>query len=419
MDTLDKFKKVSEYLRYEPAEETGSTPGLQRSALQPGLASRRKGVDMPSSCPAAVGISGEPGRKSRRDGSRLADVPVFHAVMPGGRRIALLKTLLTTVCEKNCAYCAFRSGRDTERTTFTPDEMARGFLMLHQARQVEGLFLSSGVAGGGLHTQDRLLAAAEILRGNLGFRGYLHLKIMPGAQKAQVERAMQLADRVSINLEGPNPIRLAYLAPQKSFLDELLKPLEWVEEIRRSQPPVHGWKGRWPSTSTQFVVGGAGENDLELLGITTHLYGKLHLSRAYFSAFNPIPGTPLENQPPLNPWRQHRLYQASFLLRDYGFDLEEMPFTPRGDLPLEIDPKLAWARSSLAGARLELNRASREELLRIPGIGPKGAAAILQTRRQVRVTSPIQLRSMGINVTRAGEFILLDGKVLPVQPGLF
>jgi len=389
MDTLDKFKSISQYLRYEPAEET-------RSGLPP-------------ACPAGVGPA---------SGGTDEDVPVFHAAMPGGRQISLLKTLLTTVCERNCTYCAFRSGRDTARTTFGPDEMAAGFMALHRARRVEGLFLSSGVAGGGVRTQDRLLAAAEILRSKHDFQGYLHLKIMPGAQKAQVERAMQLADRVSINLEGPNPLRLAVLAPQKVFLDELLRPLEWVEEIRRSQPPRGLWprqRNRWPSTSTQFVVGGADENDLELLSITRHLYHQLHLSRAYFSGFSPVPGTPLEGQPAVNPWRQHRLYQASFLLRDYGFDLEDLPFEGAGDLPLDGDPKLAWARRSLAGARLELNRATREELLRIPGIGLHGAEVIIQNRRDARLKSPEQLKRLGINLGRAGEFILLDGKTIPQQ----
>jgi predicted DNA-binding helix-hairpin-helix protein len=393
MDTLEKFTQVSQYLRYEPAEE-------QSAALPP-------------RCPLEGPAAEKRGEVQAKIGSK--DVPVFHAVMPGGKRIALLKTLLTTVCERDCAYCPFRSGRDVQRTSFSPDEMAKGFMQLHASRKVEGLFLSSGVAGGGIRTQDRLLAAAEILRSRLGYRGYLHLKIMPGAEYDQVERAMHLADRVSINLEGPNPTRLAVLAPHKVFLDELLRPLEWVEQIRRSHPAQGGWKGRWPSTTTQFVVGAAGENDLELLAITNHLYHQLHLSRAYYSPFSPIPNTPLEGHPAVNPWRQHRLYQASFLLRDYGFDLEELPFGGEGNLPLNMDPKLGWARQNLAGTRLELNRASREDLLRIPGIGRQGAETILTVRRQGTIRSLEQLRKMGIQVKRASAFILLDGRAAPEQ----
>ncbi len=393
MDTLEKFAEVSQYLRYEPAEE-------QHASLPP-------------ACPLGGPVQGRPERVEAKIGSR--DVPIFHAAMPGGKRIALLKTLLTTVCERDCTYCAFRSGRDVRRTSFSPDEMAKGFMQLHTDRKVEGLFLSSGVAGGGIRTQDRLLAAAEILRHKLGFRGYLHLKIMPGAQRDQVEMAMRLADRVSINLEGPNPSRLLTLAPHKQFMEELLRPLEWVEEIRHSRPAQAGWKGRWPSTTTQFVVGGAGENDLELLTTTQHLYRQLHLSRAYYSPFSPVKGTPLEEQPAVNPWRQHRLYQASFLLRDYGFDLEDLPFGGGGDLPLDADPKLGWARINLAETRVEINRASRLELLRIPGIGPRSAEIILAERKQTKLRTSEQLRKMGIQVGRAAGFILLDGKALPEQ----
>ncbi len=193
----------------------------------------------------------------------------------------------------------------------------------------EGVFLSSGIAGGGVRTQDKLLATAEILRKKYQYRGYLHLKIMPGAEKDQVYRAMQLADRVSVNLEAPSTERLAKLAPHKNFFEELLQPLKWVEEIRRTVPAYKFWNGRWPSTVTQFVAGGSDESDLELLTITNWLNKNVRLKRAYFSAFLPIRDTPLENKAAVDPMREHRLYQASFLLRDYGFDLEDLPFTNR------------------------------------------------------------------------------------------
>jgi predicted DNA-binding helix-hairpin-helix protein len=248
------------------------------------------------------------------------------------------------------------------------------------------------------------------LRQKLKFQGYLHLKIVPGAERAQVERAMQLADRVSINLEGPNSQRLAALAPHKTFMEELLQPLRWVEEIRRTQPAHQGWNGRWPSSTTQFVVGGVGERDVELLGTTAALHQQVHLARPYFSGFNPVENTPLENQPPSNPRRQQRLYQASFLLRDYGFDLEEMPFNGHGDLPLDTDPKLAWARQNFGQAPLEINRADREQLLRIPGIGLKGVQAILKARCSTPLRSLNDLKALGIVPVRAAPFILLDGK---------
>ncbi len=288
-------------------------------------------------------------------------------------------------CERDCFYCPFRAGRDFRRATFKPEEFARLFVNLTRRGITEGVFLSSGMIGGGIRTQDKLIDTAEIMRHKLGFRGYIHLKIMPGAERAQVERAMQLADRVSINLEAPNDARLAKLAPHKQFTGELLQPLKWMEEIRRTQPAYKGWNGRWPSSVTQFVAGGSGESDLELLTTTAYLYRQLRLRRAYYSAFNPISDTPLENQAPTPPIREHRLYQASFLLRDYGFDLEELPFEPDGRLPVQTDPKLAWAQQNIAESPIEINRAERQVLMRVPGIGAKGAEAILQARRQNKI----------------------------------
>ena len=242
---------------------------------------------------------------------------------------------------------------------------------------------------------------------------------MPGAEKDQVYRAMQLADRVSVNLEAPNTDRLSRLAPHKPFLDELLQPWNWGEEIRRTLPAHTGWNGRWPSTVTQFVAGGADESDLELLTTTDWLHKNVHIRRVYFSAFSPIPGTPLENKAAVNPMREHRLYQASFLLRDYGFDLEDLPFTNDSNLPLNTDPKLAWAQMNLSERPVEVNRAEKRELLRIPGIGPKGAEAILRARRGGRLRDLSALRKLGITVARAAPFLLLDGKRNPTQIPLF
>jgi predicted DNA-binding helix-hairpin-helix protein len=220
---------------------------------------------------------------------------------------------------------------------------------------------------------------------------------------------MQLASRLSVNLEAPNDRRLADLAPKKVFFEELLRPLQWVEEIRQTEPPDLSWNGRWPSTTTQFVVGAVGETDLELLSTSEYLYKRLNLARTYFMAFNPVLDTPLENAPAENPLRQNRLYQASFLFRDYGFDLEEMPFTESGNLPLDTDPKLAWAQATLQDAPIELNRAEREELLRIPGIGPKGAMTILAARRRGKLREVRDLQAIGVQTKRLKPFILLDG----------
>ncbi|MCA9937659.1 MAG: helix-hairpin-helix domain-containing protein [Anaerolineales bacterium] len=386
METTHKLQTIATQMHLEPAEETGSagTPCGARTAH-----------------------------------NWKEELGVFHAALPGGKTIPLLKTMLTTACERNCAYCPFRAGRNYRRTTFKPEEMAQAFMSMNRAGMVQGLFLSSGIIKGGAATQDRLLDTVDILRRQHQFRGYVHLKIMPGAERAQVERAMQLADRLSINLEAPTPQRLAVLAPQKQFLAELLSPLQWVEEMRQTQPSRLGWNGRWPSTVTQFVVGAAGDSDVELLSATEYLYHRLHLSRTYFSAFHPIADTPLAQMPATPLMRQNRLYQASFLLRDYGFDLESLPFDPEGNLPLDRDPKRAWAETALADNPVELNRASREELLQIPGIGPQSANTIVAARRRATLRELEELHAIGLRTTPMAPFVLLDGKRPTYQMRLF
>jgi predicted DNA-binding helix-hairpin-helix protein len=347
------------------------------------------------------------------------DPVVSEAVMPGGKRIRLLKTLLTSACERNCFYCPFRAGRNFHRATLKPDEMARVFMGMHAAGLVQGIFLSSGIAGGGVRTQDQILDTAEILRYRKSFHGYLHLKLMPGAEKAQVERAMQIADRVSINLEAPNALRLVGLAPRKTFLEELLQPLRWVQEIRQTQLARNTWNQRWPSSTTQFVVGAAGESDLELLKTTSYLYKTLGLKRAYYSPFRPISDTPLENLPPELSKREQRLYQASFLLRDYGFTLEDLSLDGGGRLTLNKDPKIIWAEKNLATRPLELNRASRTDLLHVPGIGPRGVRSILAARKRGILHELEDLKKIGINANRAAPYILLNGHRPTLQLSLW
>jgi len=351
--------------------------------------------------------------------SRVKDVVIHPAVMPNGRKTRLLKTLLSSACERDCLYCPFRAGRDFRRATFAPEEFARLFMQLHKANLADGLFISSALAGGGIRTQEKLLDTTEILRGKLGFRGYIHLKIMPGAEKGQVLRAMQLADRVSVNLEAPNKARLAKLAPRKHFWEELLQPLRWVEEIRREKAAHGAFKGKWASSTTQFVAGGADESDLELLSTTSRGYKDLGLARTYFMAFNPVPDTPMENKSPTPALRELRLYQASFLLKDYGFDLEELPFAADENLPLPTDPKEAWAEIHLKHAPVEVNEATPRELLRVPGIGPKLVQKIVSARRVHRLRDLSQLKKLGIASKRAAPFILLDGKRAARQSRLF
>jgi predicted DNA-binding helix-hairpin-helix protein len=195
--------------------------------------------------------------------------------------------------------------------------------------------------------------------------------------------------------------------------------MRYFEQIRREQSARQGWKGRWPSLTTQFVVGAVGESDLELLSTTEFLHKQMKLSRAYYSRFKPIEDTPLQDLPAESPVREHRLYQASFLLRDYGFSLEDFDFGQDGRLPPDVDPKQAWANTHLVDAPLEINRASREELLRIPGFGPKSVTAILRQRRRELIRSIDDLKKIGVQTHRAARYILLDGKRTAQQLTLF
>jgi len=260
-----------------------------------------------------------------------------------------------------------------------------------------------------------MLATVELLRRRHAYRGYIHLKIMPGAERAQVEQALCLADRVSVNLEGANARRLASLAPRKNFDGELLQAMHWVREIIGARGP--GTKT--PSLVTQFVVGPAGESDLELLTTADQLYRGVKLSRAYFSGFSPVPDTPLANAARTPDIREHRLYQADWLLRFYGFALDDLPFDGNGALPVEVDPKLAWARQHLVEHPVELNRASRPELLRVPGVGPRSADAILSARRKGQLRDLADLRALGAVASRAAPFVLLGGRRPPRQLGFW
>lgn len=388
MDLLAKLELLSRETAYEPTEEVAPTG---RRVMELGRAQHLPGC-------------------------------IHHACTPRGH-VTLLKGMVSNTCERNCLYCGVRAGRDFRRATFSPDELALTFDRLYHAGLAQGLFLSSGILGGALRTQDQIIAVGEILRQKYLFTGYLHLKIMPGADAEQIRRTMELADRVSINLEAPNGDRLAHLAPRKAFLEELVGPLRQVETIRQE---LGGRPGPWgnvrrsgPSLTTQFVVGPAGESDRELLRTTVYLMRTAGLARAYFSAFSPIPDTPLEDHPPESPERERRLYQASFLLRDYGFSVDDLAFDGQERLPLEADPKLTWARRHLAEAPLEINTASRRSLLRIPGIGPRLVERLLEARQKGRLRDLADLRKLGVPAEKAAPFVLLDGRRPARQLRLF
>ena len=340
---------------------------------------------------------------------------ISNVSTPTGKK-PILKTMLTTACERNCYYCPFRAGRaKTQRMTITPDDMAKAFMALYQGGAVDGLFLSSGIIKGSIPTQDKLIDAADIIRHKYGYRGYIHLKIMPGVESDQLYKAMQLADRVSVNLEAPTQERLDALAPKKNFDRELLSMLRLADQIRRDHP-----REKLARTVTQFVVGAVGDTDLELLSLTSGLHRHLGLTRAYFSAFSPVIQTPLENVAPTDSIREFRLYQSSFLLRDYGWEVEDLPFGESGNLPTTVDPKKAYAEAHLRESPVDLRTAERSQLLRVPGIGPKSADAIIEARAKGKINELVDLRKIGIAASEnAAPYVLIDGKRPPVQGRLF
>lgn len=341
-----------------------------------------------------------PGTSSRAASPRNA---VCHSFTPDGRCISLFKVLQTNNCQKDCAYCPNRVQRDIPRASFTPDELASVFFEFYRRNYVEGIFLSSGIAGGSSHTMEELIKTAEILRLKYKYQGYIHLKIIPGAKYAYVERAVQLATRVSINIEAPTPGHLNKLSKLKNYDDEIINRMKWIKQFSS--------KGNLPGgQTTQFIVGAAGESDSDILKTSSALYNQTGLRRVYFSAFQPVSGTPLEGLKAAPVLREHRLYQCDFLFRQYGFGLNDIYFSREGNLPLDLDPKMSFALNNLHLFPLEINKASHKELLRVPGIGPASARRIIQARRSFLINSADELKNMGVVVKKALPFVQINGR---------
>ncbi|MBI5480370.1 MAG: hypothetical protein HY906_16020 [Deltaproteobacteria bacterium] len=338
---------------------------------------------------------------------------IYPAVLPSGERIPLLKVLQEGRCDRGCRYCAQGHGGVADATSFTPEELTRVFFDLRQAGRVDGLFLSSAIRGGAVGSMDRMLATAELVRRS-GFRGYLHLKLIPGSGADQIDRAMQLATRVSVNLEAPTAFHLQRVAPSKHLERHLLAAMRQVAAAEAA--------GRFARAgqTTQFVVGAADETDRDLARASDWLYRRLRLRRVYYSAFQPVPGTALAHRPATPPLREHRLYQMDFLLRKYGFALGEIPFDEGGALARDRDPKTAWAEQHPERFPVEVNTAPVAELLRVPGIGPRTAARLLELRGAEKLRGRSALRAAGVAVRLAAPYLLLDGRrAVPRQLGLF
>ncbi len=318
---------------------------------------------------------------------------IYHA-WASGKKVPLLKVLFTNHCSLNCRYCAFSSLTDSPRCTFEVEELVRLFMLMWRRGLVQGLFLSSAIPVHPDDTMEKMVSVARRLRYREGFKGYIHLKILPGTSRDLVMQAIPLATRLSINMEMPREDLLREVAPSKSLRSDVLPILPLLEG----------------GFTTQFVVDLGPERDLELLKAVDVLVKRYTLKRAYFQAFRPITGTPLGNRPPGSKERQLRLYQGEFLVRRYGFSPEEL-VDHEGNLPKRIDPKTYWAKRHPHFFPLDLKGATYHELLRVPGIGPQLARRLVALQRKGEL-SLLTIEKTGINLRRSGRYLLLDGKAL-------
>ena len=356
---------------------------------------------------------GLPGRARTQEGP----VGIRPLRMPGGGVTRLMRVMQTNACSLSCGYCPTYCGGKVRRVALSPEEAARTFMEAHRAGDAHGLFLTSGVPGRPRRAMDRMLATIDILRRRERFTGYIHVKMLPGADEEQVRAAVRLASRVSINLEGPTDEVVRRLAADKDLSGDLLPKLELAGRLSREarldgRPQMAAPSG----TTTQFVVGAQGEADRELLGLVSGLERRGLLHHAHWSAFQPVAGTPMEHVPPVPAAREFRLYQAEHLLRQYGFAFDELVFGGDGNLPLDCDPKTAWALEHPDRFPVELTRASRDELLRVPGIGPRAAERLLAVRHRTVVRGADDLRRLGIDATRGAHFMALGGRRLAPRP---
>lgn len=352
------------------------------------------------------------GSKKSRGGTGLGSTEgtgICHSYTPDGRCISLLKILLTNYCIFDCKYCINRVSSDVKRARFTIDEVVNLTLEFYKRNYIEGLFLSSGIIRNGDYTMEEMVEVARKLREDHKFRGYIHLKTIPGAADELVQKAGLYADRLSVNIELPTKADLKALAPEKDRtrlegnMDMLQKKSIEIKDERKTlkKAPIFLPAGQ----STQMIVGATPTPDLDILRTASDLYGAYRLRRVYYSAFSPIPhaDSRLPSQtPPL--LREHRLYQADWMLRFYGFGVDDIVSAQNPDLDMDVDPKTAWALRHPAFFPIDVNRAPREALLRIPGVGVGSVDKILRIRRHHRITL-VDLSRLRIAMNRAKYFI--------------
>lgn len=391
MDIFDKLKILTDAAKYDVA---CTSSGVDKKAAAGGIGST-----------AACGIC--------------------HSFSADGRCISLLKVLMTNICAYDCQYCVNRSSNDTPRTYFSPRELADLTINFYRRNYIEGLFLSSGILKNPDYTCEQMIETLRILREEYKFSGYIHAKAIPGADSALIARLGMLADRMSVNIELPSQQSLQLLAPDKSR-HSIFTPMGYIQNrIQENSHDLvkyrHAPKFAPAGQSTQMIIGATPDTDYQILNLTEGLYRKYKLKRVFFSAYMPVTENSLlpapDTKPPL--WREHRLYQADWLLRFYGFAANELLDQQHQNFNPYLDPKCNWALQHMDFFPVDVNRAAYHDLLRVPGIGVTSAKRILAARR----TATLQftgLKALGVVLKRAQYFITCSGKTaadIKIVPG--
>ena len=384
MDLLEKLEILSDAAKYDAA----CTSSGVRRAFQPG--------------------------KIGNTSSSIAGC--CHSFSADGRCITLLKVLMTNCCVYDCKYCVNRRSNDTRRAAFTPKELAELTIEFYRRNYIEGLFLSSGVVRNPDYTTELMIQSLRLLRHEYGFNGYIHAKAIPGTSPELVQQLGLLADRLSVNIELPSETSLQTLAPDKTK-QAILRPMGLIRDhaanskrelVKYKHAPAFAPAGQ----STQLIVGATQDSDRHILHLTQSLYDKYHLKRVFYSAYVPVVEHSLlpspDTKPPL--LREHRLYQADWLLRFYGFRAEELLDEQHPDFNPLIDPKCSWAIGHLEQFPVEVLQADYEMLLRVPGIGPVSARRIIAARRASNLRFE-DLKKLGVVLKRAQYFITCGGRV--------
>jgi len=341
-------------------------------------------------------------RRRSRDGKWI-----YPVTLPNGGKSTLFKTLISNVCTNDCKYCPLREQMDVRRCSLRAEETANVFLDYYNRRKVFGLFLSSGVFGSADATMEKLNRTARILRGRHNFRGYIHLKIIPGASDAAIEEAVSLASTVSLNIETPGEKNLAKLSEKKKYIRDIIEPIKLISRLT-----TRGSKYERVKQTTQFIVGAAEESDAEIVKYMWGLYERLKMHRVYFSAYQKglgdesIAGEQERAEKPTDVFmREHRLYQVDFLLRKYGFKESDIAFDDGGRLSLTVDPKEAWAKRHPERFPVNVNLASQFALLRVPGLGPVTVKQILKQRKTGRIRYIEDVGKVGVRLEKARKYM--------------